>query len=559
MFSERSRIRFFIYLSIVLGVIISGRLFFLQVVKGDFFAEIAGSQAESEYAAFKGRGTIYDRNGKPLAVNKKVASLYVFASNLKNRRDFINRLNKAGVKLSKTTRTRLLKNEGFVWVERNVSIGLARKVKQTVPEIEYTLNENRFYPERHLAASIIGFTGVDNQGLWGLENRYDDVLKGEKINLVTLKDNKGHLILFEDNKAKTHAESALYVTIDTYLQGTAEYLLRKGVEEFNAERGIAVGIDIKTGGIVFAASSDNYDPNNYSRYSDKTWKNDVTTFLFEPGSIYKPVAFSYLLEKQGLDLQKMINCENGHFRIHGHTVSDVKPMGMATAREVLVKSSNIGMIKLTDKVDRKDFYEYMRNSGFGQKTGISGISEEDGLLRSYKQWSGLSRPSLSMGQEILVTPLQMARFYAAVANGGFLVTPSIVGKVEKNGRSESPEPQKTPIMSETTANTLRALLTDVVKEGTGQKAKSDFVEIAGKTGTGQKFDKASGAYSSREYVASFAGFYPAQNPGVAMVVVYDSPKLSIYGGSTAAITFKRLAELTSLYLGLQRKDVDESI
>jgi len=217
------------------------------------------------------------------------------------------------------------------------------------------------------------------------------------------------------------------------------------------------------------------------------------------------------------------------------------------------------MIKLTDKVDRKDFYEYMRTAGFGQKTGITGISEEDGLLRSYRQWSGLSRPSLSIGQEILVTPLQMARFYAAVANSGFLVTPSIVEKVEKNGRSESPEAQKTPIMSEATAKTMQALLAEVVKEGTGQKAKSSFVEIAGKTGTGQKFDKASGSYSSREYTASFAGFYPAQNPGVAMVVVYDSPKLSIYGGSTAAVTFKRMAELTSLYLGLQRKDVDESI
>jgi len=559
MFSEKSRIRFFIYLSIVLGVIISGRLFFLQVVKGDFFAEIAGSQAESEYAAYKGRGIIYDRNGKPLAVNKKVASLYVFASNLKDRRNFITRLNKAGIKISKTTRARILKNEGFVWVERNVNIASARRIKELVPEIEYTLNENRFYPERHLAASIIGFTGVDNQGLWGLENRYDNVLKGEKIKLVTLKDNKGNLILFEDNKAKTHAESALYVTIDTYLQGTAEYLLRKGVEEFKADRGIAVGIDVKTGDIIFAASSDNYDPNNYSRYSDKTWKNDVATFLFEPGSIYKPVAFSYLLDRHKLDLTKQVNCENGHFRMYGHTIKDVKPIGVVTANEVLIKSSNIGMIKLTDKVDRKDFYEYMRTAGFGQKTGITGISEEDGLLRSYRQWSGLSRPSLSIGQEILVTPLQMARFYAAVANGGFLVTPSIVEKVEKNGRSESPEAQKTPIMSEATAKTMQALLAEVVKEGTGQKAKSSFVEIAGKTGTGQKFDKASGSYSSREYTASFAGFYPAQNPGVAMVVVYDSPKLSIYGGSTAAVTFKRMAELTSLYLGLQRKDVDESI
>ena len=559
MFNEKNKIKFFIFFSIVIGVIISGRLFFLQVVKGDFFAKLAGSQAESEYTAYKGRGTIYDRNGKPLAVNKKVASLYVFASNLDDRRKFVSRLEKAGIKVSKNTKERLLKNEGFVWIERNVNIAVARKVKQLIPELEYTLSENRFYPERYLAASVIGFTGVDNQGLAGLEQRYDELLKGEKIILATLKDNKGRLILFEDNKAKTHAESAIYTTIDTYLQGTAEYLLHKGVEEFKAKKGIAVGIDIKTGEVVFAASTENYDPNNYLKYSKEYWRSDVTGFLFEPGSIFKPVAFSYLVEKDNLDLTKQVNCGDGQLRVYGHTIKDVKPMGVVTAAEILVRSSNIGMVKLTDSVDRQSFYEYMNAAGFGQKTGVSGISEEDGLLRNYKQWSGLSRPSLSMGQEILVTPLQMARFYAAVANGGFLITPSIVSKVEQNGKSIIEKTHKTQIMSKNSATVLNKLLVDVVKDGTGQKAKSGFVEIAGKTGTGQKFDKVSNSYSSKEYTASFAGFFPAQNPGIAMVVVYDNPQLSIYGGSTAAVTFKRMAELTSLYLGLQRNDVDESI
>lgn len=559
MFSERSRIRFFVYLSVVLGVIISGRLFYLQVIKGDFFADLAVSQAASEYTAYKGRGNIYDRNGKELAVNKKVASLYIFASNLDDRRAFINKLNKAGIKVSNPVRDRILKNQGFVWIERNISIAVARKIKEQVPQVEYTIGENRFYPERYLASSIIGFTGVDNQGLWGLENRFDNLLKGEKINLVTLRDNRGQFILFEDNKAKTVSESALYMTIDTYLQGTAEYLLRKGAEEFRADKGIAVGIDIKTGNILFAASTEAYDPNNYSRYSDKAWKNDVTSFLFEPGSIYKPVAFSYLLEKQMVDLTQMINCENGQFRIHGHTIKDVHPAGVLSAKDVLVKSSNIGMIKLTDKVDRKDFYEYMRLAGFGEKTGLNGVSEEDGLLRSYKQWSGLSRPSLSMGQEILVTPLQMARFYAAVANGGLLVKPIIVKGVEKNGKITNEDIITKPLMTQATANTMRGILADVVLDGTGQRAKSGFVQIAGKTGTGQKFDTASGRYSSREYVASFAGFFPAQNPSIAMVIVYDNPKASIYGGSTAAVTFRRMAELTSLYLGLQRNNLDESI
>jgi cell division protein FtsI (penicillin-binding protein 3) len=559
MFSEKGRIKSFIYIAFILGAVISGRLFYLQVVKGDFFSKISGSQVDNEYATYKGRGTICDRNGNPLAVNRKVASVYVFASNLENRKDFLRQAQKAGLPISPAVKSRILSKEGFVWVERNVNVEKARKLKNEIKGLEYTLNENRFYPERQLAASIIGFTGVDNQGLWGLENRFDSVLKGEKVKLVSMKDNKRNLILFEDNKAKLNSESSLYLTIDSYLQATAEYLLHKGVEEFKAAKGIAVGIDIKTGDVLFSASTENFDPNRYSDFGKDKWKNDSVTFLYEPGSIFKPVAFSYLLDRRGLDLNKEVNCENGHYRIYGHTIKDVHGNGVLNAKEVLIRSSNIGMVKLTEGVDKKDFYDYMVSAGFGRKTGIVGLGEEDGLLRSYKQWSGLSRPSLSMGQEILVTPLQIARFYAAVANGGFLVEPRVVSRFEKNGRTVKQDSVRLPIMSEVTAGKLAAILRNVVEEGTGQRADSSFVEIAGKTGTGQKFDPVKGEYSSREYVASFAGFYPAQNPGVAMVVVYDSPRTSIYGGSTAAVTFRRLAELTSLRLGLQRNDVDESL
>jgi cell division protein FtsI (penicillin-binding protein 3) len=217
------------------------------------------------------------------------------------------------------------------------------------------------------------------------------------------------------------------------------------------------------------------------------------------------------------------------------------------------------MVKLSDKVKRKEFYNHLVRLGFGEKTGVSGLGEEEGLLRNYKNWSGLSKPSISIGQEVLVTPLQMARFYAAIANGGKLVKPKIVNKVENKGSIYKPRHEEVRVFTEATAKKLTSLLTDAVNLGTGKKAKSDFVSIAGKTGTGQRIDKNTGTYSDKNYVASFAGVFPADNPKIAMVVVYKAPKKSIYGGSTAARTFKTLAEQTSMYLGIKRSYAYESL
>lgn len=559
MSNDNTRINFFSLLAfLVLGVLVA-RVAYLQLWQGEFFTEFAGKQAKGVVDSTRGRGYILDVNGEALALNKKSASLYVFAGEINDRKVFVQRLKKAGVNMSKKTIRRVLKNDGFVWLERNMDIERAEKIEKKIPGVEFVLEEQRLYPERKLAASVIGFTGIDNKGLGGLEHRYEKILKGHKLQLLSLKDNKGKRIIFEDTRKEKEIDTHLYLTIDKYLQGLTEEVLREDTARFMAKRGIAVAMDTYTGDIVFAASSGGFDPNDFGDYKREEWKNYPAGFLFEPGSIFKPVLFSLLLDRKNLNIREMINCENGKYKLYDHVIKDVHPYKILTARQVLIKSSNIGMIKLSDKVTKKEFHSHIVKSGFGKKTGVSGLGEEEGILRNVKKWSGLSKPSMSIGQEVMVTPLQMVRFYSAIANGGKLIKPKIVSKVENGGNTYRPKFEEERLFSEETAKRLQSLLKDVVTDGTGSNARSNYLPIAGKTGTGQLIDEKTGTYSKEEYVASFAGIFPADNPRIAMVVLYNSPKRSIYGGSTAAHTFKVLAEQASMHLGLKRSYVYESL
>ncbi|PLX68667.1 MAG: hypothetical protein C0603_05800 [Denitrovibrio sp.] len=559
MSNDKSRINFFSLLAfIALGALVF-RVAYLQLLHGDFYSEYASKQAKGVVESTRGRGFILDVHGEPLALNKKSASLYVFAGELNDRKMFVRKLKKNGLRLSKGTVTRLLKNSGFVWLERNIDIDRAEELQKKIPNIEFLLEEQRLYPERKLAASMVGFTGTDNKGLGGLEHRYDNILQGRKLQLLSLKDNKGQRIVYEDTRKEKEIDTQLYLTIDKQLQGLSEEVLRVDTEKYGAKRGIAVAMDAYTGDIIFAASSGGFDPNSYGDFPAKERKNYPAGYLYEPGSIFKPVLFSLLLDKKNLNIREMVNCENGKYKVYNHVIKDVHPNKILTARQVLIKSSNIGMVKLSDKVSRKEFYDYLKASGFGRKTGVSGLGEEDGILRDVKKWSGLSKPSLSIGQEVMVTPLQMVQFYSAIANGGRLIKPKVVSKVENDGNTYRPKFEQDRIFSEETAKKMQKLLREVVMYGTGVRADSSYIQIAGKTGTGQRIDNKTGTYSERDYVASFAGIFPADKPRVAMVVVYETPRKSIYGGSTAAYTFKVLAEQLSMHLGLKRSYVYESL
>ncbi|WP_415238693.1 peptidoglycan D,D-transpeptidase FtsI family protein [Seleniivibrio woodruffii] len=557
--TENSRLTFFSWFAVFIFCLMGAKVVYLQTAQNDFYAGKATRQSKGVMESTKGRGLILDANGSPLALNKKSASLYVFPEELKNRQAFIDRLRREGIKISAGKKRRIMNGKGFVWITRNVEVADAKRIQEEIPEIEYVLEEQRFYPERKLAASIVGFTGIDNEGLNGVEYRYNDVLEGSKFQLLAMRDNKGKRIIFEDPQKKKDVDTVVYLTIDEYLQGLSEEILRQDTAEFMADKGMAIAMDAQTGEIIFAASSGGFDPNEFRKSPQSEWKNYPASFLYEPGSIFKPVLFSLLLDKHNLNTNRAIDCENGMYTLYGHTIKDVSKSGILSVEQVLIKSSNICMVKLSDGISKKEFYEYIKSLGFGDKTGISGVIEEEGLVRNYKRWSGLSKPSISIGQEILVTPLQMVRFYGAIANGGMLMNPKIVKKVEKGGETFTPKNKEERVFSEATAKRIQGLLEKVVKEGTGKNAYSDYVEIGGKTGTGQRIDTETGTYSKTGYVASFAGVFPADNPKIAMVVVYKEPKSSIYGGVTAARTFRSLAEQVSMHLGLKRSYVYESV
>ncbi|MCX8084519.1 MAG: penicillin-binding protein 2 [Calditerrivibrio sp.] len=492
------------------------------------------------------RAIIKDRNGEVIAKNKKYASMYIFSKQADDPKKIISELRKAGIELSKKTVDKILAKSGFVWLSRDVDIAIAESFAQKYKYVGYIVDEGRYYPYHNLFSQILGFVGVDNQGLYGIEKIYDEELKGEEISIIAMKDSTGKFILFHDKEGITASEREFYITIDKNMQKTAELNLISGVEEFGADKGIAIGMDVKTGEILFAVTYPGFDANRYTKYNQELWKNYATYYLFEPGSILKPFTFIYLLENGMLNLGEVVDCENGKLTMFNHTIKDVHPYSKLTAADVLVKSSNIGTIKLNSRIPPKDFYEYLKKLGLGDSTKVIGSGEEEGLLRSYKKWSGLSQPSISIGQELLVTPIQIVRLYAAIANGGYLVKPKFINKDEK-------ENQAVKVFSEKSLNDIKPLLRDVVERGTATTAKSTYVPIAGKTGTAQKFDKKLGKYSNTEYVASFAGFFPYDDPKISMVVIYENPKKSIYGGATAAVTFKKIAEEIAVIMGYKIK------
>lgn len=552
MWSEKNRLRI-INLGIFLFVLgIIGKLAYLQIKKYDFYYNLSQNQSSKEFTIVQNRALITDRNGEVIAKNKKVASLYVFSKQLDNPKQILMELRSKGLEISKRSQQKILAQEGFVWISRDVDIDLAEYFSKKYKSIGYIVDEGRYYTYNTLFSQIVGFVGIDNQGLYGIEKIYDDELKGEEISIMAMKDSTGKLILFHDKEGITSAEKRFSITIDKNMQIIAELNLIQGVNEFGANKGIAIGMDVKTGEILFAVTYPGFDANRYNKYSQELWKNYSTYYLFEPGSIMKPFTFLYLLEHDLLNLNENVFCENGKYNIYNHTIKDVHPYGMLTVSDVLIKSSNIGTIKLNSKIPTKDFYEYLKTLGFGESTKVVGSGEEVGLLRNYKKWSGLSQPSISIGQEILVTPIQIVRLYAAIANGGYLLKPKFV-KTDDNNTAVR-------VFTDKSLSFVKPLLREVVERGTATTAKSEYVSIAGKTGTAQKFDKRLGKYSTTEYIASFAGFFPYEDPKVAMVVIYENPKKSIYGGTTAAVTFKKIAEEISIFLGhkikhLRIKDV----
>ncbi len=508
--------------------------------------------AEREYSTkiklMPVRGDIYDRNGEKLAVSLKVDSVYANPLRVNNPGAAASQL--AGI-LNLNRRAlhkKLMSKAYFVWVKRQIDPETSARVRALkLKGIDFIKESKRFYPNMKLASHILGFVGVDAQGLEGLEVAYDNYLQGDSGYIPVLRDALGQT--YQNRLIRTRPStkgSNLILTLDRRIQYVVEKALGRATQEHNAKSGIAIVMRPQTGEVLALAVSPGYNLNSYSRFSPDQWRNITLTDTFDPGSTFKVFLIAGALEEGLVSPLDLINCEGGKLRVGPILVNDSKSYGWLPVSKVIKYSSNVGAVKIGRMLGPARYYDYLVRFGFGRKSGIDLPGESAGILRPPQKWREVDMANISFGQGISVTALQLVSAVSALANGGLLMRPYIVSEViDPEGRViKKIKPRlMRRVISERVALEVGRMLRQVVQEGgTGTLAEPLGYRAAGKTGTAQKLDLSLGTYSNRRYVSSFMGFMPYDNPELAILVVLDEPWPKFYGGIVAAPVFKEIGE-----------------
>ena len=542
----RSRILIVISLIIFSWIGLSFRLFQVQVVDGSKYREIGFKQAQAQIPIPSVRGNIYDKNSKPLTRNIIKYSFATYPEKVSNINKLANELSNYFGRSSKYYKRKLEKNKNFTYLERNQSKKDSKAILEDLPEgLIVERDSHRFYPNGNIAAQLIGYTDPDNLGLTGIEQQFNNYLTGTPGWVVRQLSGKGNALPNNRFPSKTPIDgNNIQLTIDLDYQVVLQEELQKRINETEALSAMGILINPQTGAILAMASLPDFDSNYPSKYSMEYHKNRVLTDQFEPGSTFKFVAATAALKHELVDLNEEFFCENGQFTFAGEVVSDHEDYGLLTFPQIIENSSNVGIIKIADRLGTKRLYRACRDFGFGMPTNISFAGEASGTLRHLTKWSGFSIASVSMGQEIAVTTLQLAMAYAAIANGGFLMKPLLVKQIiDNNGNSiykETPEVLR-KVSNPLVMKNLTNMLTRVVETGTGTSAYIPGWSIAGKTGTAEKF--IDGEYSKTKYISNFAGFFPAENPQIVGIFVLNEPKYGFHwGGIGAATIFNRVVK-----------------
>lgn len=503
------------------------------------------------------RGIIFDREGRQLALNLELDSLYCEPDSMQLDKKGLKKLAFAMAKEPKAILTRIPEKGKFAWIERKLDPDIAEKVRYLNIKGIGLMNEaKRVYPKGRLASHIVGSVGVDNQALEGVELHFDQYLKTRGGKVFLEKDAGGRTLSSGvDKEAKGNN---IVLTIDEGLQGIVEREIEKAMVQWRAAAASVIMMDPFTGEILALANRPSYDPNNPGNAKDFEKRNRAITDYYEPGSTFKIVAGVGALEENIVKPHTLFDVSRGSIEVGGKTIRDVHKYGVLTFKEVIQKSSNVGTIMIGMKLGKERIYKYEKLLGIGEKTGIDLPGEVSGLMLPPERWSGTSLGAIPIGQEVAVTPLQILRAYSAIANGGFLVRPHVVSEII------SPEGQllfsfmdneKKRIISPGTAGMFKEILKSVVEGGTGERASVEGEEVAGKTGTAQMIDPKTKRYSREKYVSSFVGFVPVDNPRFALIVVVYEPKGQIYGGVVASPVFRDIANQAFSYLNIPRKDI----
>jgi cell division protein FtsI (penicillin-binding protein 3) len=533
-----------------------GRLTYLQLYRHSEYLSRALRQQQRTFEITPERGAIYDRNGQPLAMSIQVDSAFAVPSEIADENLAARLLSGVVNKPQEEIEARLESSRAFAWIARKLPPEKADAINKLNLKGIYLQKENqRFYPKRDLAAHVLGFVDVDEKGLIGIERELDSQIRGKSERIVVMADAKQRW--FDGGEAQRERGANVVLTLDEKIQYIAERELAAAIAKTHASSGTVIVTNPNTGEVLAMANWPKFNPNKAGDSSSDTWMNRAVSAIYEPGSTFKLITLAAAFDQGITRPDEVFDCENGSVVIFGHRIHDHKPYGLLNVAGILANSSDVGAIKIALRLGSPKFYDYIRAFGFGSKTGVELPYESRGQLAHVEDWEPVAIGSISMGQEVGVTPIQLVSAVSAIANGGLLYKPRVISELRRGDKAlpaegllAEQEPKR--VVRPETAATLRRLMEGVILHGTGPLAHLDGWTSAGKTGTAQKIDPTTGRYSRTQYIASFTGFAPINNPAVTILVSLDSPVGLHEGGEVAAPVFKRIAEQVLAYLDVPR-------
>jgi cell division protein FtsI (penicillin-binding protein 3) len=530
---------------------------YLQVFRGSWLSQKAADQYEVSYRSAGKRGTIFDRNLREMAVSIDVESIAAHPKQIENPKNAAGSLSKILKMNRKALAKKLQCKKKFVWIQRMVTPKEAEAVKKLdISGLDFIPEHKRFYPNKTLAAQLIGFTDIDDHGLEGLEFYYNDVLSGSVVEYTVLRDARGQGFEAENSEGSASSGKNLILTIDSTIQYIAEKALAESVKEFSAKSGMAVVMDPRTGALLAMAQIPLFNPNALSGFNRKVWRNRIITDPFEPGSTMKIFSAAAAVESGSCSSSSIFYCENGAYRMGNHIIHDSHEHGWLSLQQIIKYSSNIGAVKFSAVTGPESLFKTLQKFGFGEETGIDCPGETAGSLAPYQRWTKIDAGTIAFGQGVSVSALQLIAAVSAVANKGILMKPYAVQAItDYHGRlikSFAPKIVRRAISEKTAGTLTRIMQTVVTQGGTGVNAALDGYSACGKTGTAQKIDE-NGRYSNEKFIASFVGFAPIEAPKIAVLVVVDEPQKEHYGSEVAAPAFKTIAQKTLDYMNISPK------
>ena len=573
------RIRF-VYVALFFAFWVSAigmRLVWLQVVRHAHFVERAVRQQQRTFEVAPRRGVVYDRNLRELAMTVSVDSIYAVPSELgdnrENAAEILSKIVHSDPNENFTSEAGILArfnaSRNFAWVARRLDSETIDRVRALNLKGVYFQKEfKRFYPNNDLAAQVLGYVGMDDNGLGGLERQFDDDLHGAPGHMLTALDAKRHVLGSEENQPMPGQN--LVLSIDANIQYMAERALDAQMEKTKALHGVVVVQDPHTGQILALAVAPRFNPNDGKHMDASVLQNLAVSDVYEPGSTFKLVTYSAALDAANVKPDDIVDCQGGAITLYGRTIHDDKSdmgLGRITVQRALEKSSDVAAVKMALKVGSDKFYGYIKGFGFGDRSGIELPAETRGLLRAPRKWGATSIGSIAMGQEVGVTPVQLVTMVSTIANGGVYLPPHIILSENEQMKGDprlhpaafhpaNQLPSQLPegahrVITEMTSAQMRKMMQGIVLEGTGTGAALNGYSSGGKTGTAQKIDVLTHTYSKTKHIASFAGIAPVSNPAIAVAVVIDSPSgASYYGGAVSAPVFADVAQQVLEYLGV---------